>query len=70
MACSTVRYGAGVTKEIGMDLKAMKTKKALVMTDKTLAKLPPVATVAESLTANNVNFSVFDNVRVEPTDER
>merc|ERR1719495_536395 len=39
------------------------------MTDKNLAKLPPVATVAESLTANNVNFSVFDNVRVEPTDE-
>ena len=70
MACSTVRYGPRVTKEVGMDLKAMDAKKVLVMTDKNLAKLAPVHAVTESLTVNKVNYEVFDNVRVEPTDAR
>ncbi|KAK4307921.1 hypothetical protein Pmani_020368 [Petrolisthes manimaculis] len=68
MACSTVRYGPGVTQEVGQDLEAMGAKKVLVMTDKNLAGLKPMATVVDSLTRNNVNFSVFDNVRIEPTD--
>lgn len=70
MACSTVRYGPGVTQEVGKDLEAMGAKKVLVMTDKFLSGLKPVATVVDSLTRNNVNFSVFDNVRIEPTDSR
>lgn len=70
MACSTVRYGPGVTKEIGQDLEAMGAKRVLVMTDKTLSQMSPVAAVVNSLTKHNVNFSVFDNVRVEPTDVR
>lgn len=68
MACSTVRYGPGVTKEVGMDLQAMGAQKVLVMTDKTLAKMSPVKLVAESLSKHKVNFSVYDNVRIEPTD--
>lgn len=68
MACSTVRYGPGVTKEIGMDVKIMGAKNVLVMTDKTLAQLSPVKAVVDSLANHSVNFSVFDNVRVEPTD--
>lgn len=70
MACSTVRYGPGVTKEVGMDLQAMGAQKVLVMTDKTLAKMSPVKLVAESLSKHKVNFSVYDNVRIEPTDIR
>lgn len=70
MACSTVRYGPGVTKEIGQDLEAMGAKRVLVMTDKTLAQMSPVGVVVNSLTKYNVNFSVFDNVRIEPTDVR
>ncbi|XP_037788999.1 hydroxyacid-oxoacid transhydrogenase, mitochondrial-like isoform X2 [Penaeus monodon] len=68
MACSTVRYGPGVTKEIGQDLEAMGAKRVLVMTDKTLAQMSPVGVVVNSLAKYNVNFSVFDNVRIEPTD--
>lgn len=70
MACSTVRYGPGVTKEVGQDLQALGAKKVLVMTDKTLAKMAPVAIALDSLTKHKVNFSVFDNVRIEPTDAR
>ncbi|XP_072897510.1 hydroxyacid-oxoacid transhydrogenase, mitochondrial isoform X3 [Hemitrygon akajei] len=68
MACSNIRYGEGVTNEVGMDLQNIGAKKVCVMTDKNLAKLPPVKAVLDSLVKNGVNFQVFDKVRVEPTD--
>lgn len=69
MACSTLRYGPGVTKEIGQDMNNMNAKNVCVMTDPFIAKLPPVKAVLESLTKNKVNFKVYDSVRVEPTDK-
>ncbi|XP_042214113.1 hydroxyacid-oxoacid transhydrogenase, mitochondrial-like isoform X2 [Homarus americanus] len=68
MACSTVRYGPGVTKEVGQDIQALGAKKVLVMTDKTLVGMTPVSAVVESLNKHKINFSVFDRVRIEPTD--
>ncbi|XP_051879374.1 hydroxyacid-oxoacid transhydrogenase, mitochondrial isoform X1 [Pristis pectinata] len=68
MACSNTRYGKGVTDEIGMDLQNIGARKVCVMTDKNLAKLPPVRAVLDSLVKNGVNFQMFDKVRVEPTD--
>ncbi|XP_076041513.1 type III alcohol dehydrogenase isoform X2 [Oratosquilla oratoria] len=69
MACSTIRYGPGVTQEVGLDVKAMGAKKCLVVTDPILAQLSPVASVVDSLTRHGCNFEVFDQVRVEPTDK-
>jgi hydroxyacid-oxoacid transhydrogenase len=40
----------------------------MVLTDPLLSKLPPVAAVVESLGEQNVAFTLFDHVRVEPTD--
>jgi hydroxyacid-oxoacid transhydrogenase len=40
----------------------------MVVTDGTVAKLPPVATVLESLQKENVEYALFDRVEVEPTD--
>lgn len=70
MACSTIRYGKGVTQEIGMDMVNMKAKKVCVMTDPFLTKLPPVRTTIDSLTKYGVNFELYDRVRVEPTERR
>lgn len=70
MACSNIRYGPGVTQEVGMDLANMKAKHVGVYTDKNLAQLPPMKAVVESLTKAKVNYTVYDNVRVEPTNER
>lgn len=67
MACSNIRYGPGVTAEVGQDLANMKVKKVGVFTDKNLVNLPPVHTVLESLTKNGINFKLYDKVRVEPT---
>lgn len=70
MACSTIRYGLGVTKEIGMDMMNMKIKKACVMTDLGLSNLPPVKTTLDSLSKYGIAFELYDRVRVEPTDYR
>ncbi|KAJ8923772.1 hypothetical protein NQ315_010354, partial [Exocentrus adspersus] len=69
MASSTIRYGKGVTKEVGMDMVNLKAKNVCVMTDPYLLNLPPVKTTIDSLTKNGVVFQVYDRVRVEPTEE-
>ncbi|XP_023578184.1 hydroxyacid-oxoacid transhydrogenase, mitochondrial isoform X4 [Octodon degus] len=68
MAVSNIRYGAGVTKEVGMDLQNMGAKNVCLMTDKNLSHLPPVQVVMDSLVKNGITFELYDNVRVEPTD--
>lgn len=70
MASSRVRYGLGVTREIGHDVMNLKAKKVCVMTDSNVAYLPPVKTTIDSLAACNIKFDLFDRVRVEPTDAR
>ena len=69
MAASHVRFGVGVTHEVGMDLKEIGARRVLVVTDPVVAKLPPVRTVLESLDRSGVPFDLYDRVRVEPSDE-
>ncbi|XP_064409775.1 hydroxyacid-oxoacid transhydrogenase, mitochondrial isoform X2 [Latimeria chalumnae] len=69
MACSNIRYGEGVTQEVGMDLQNLSAKNVCVMTDGNLAQLPPVHAVLNSLLKNSINFQVYNKVRVEPTDK-
>ena len=49
MSASNIRYGPGVTKEVGFDFKNMKSKKVLLLTDPNLMPLPPVQQAMESL---------------------
>ena len=69
MAASSIRFGVGVTREIGMDLADLGVRLVLVLTDPVVARLPPVQCVVESLEASRVPFALYDRVRVEPTDE-
>jgi hydroxyacid-oxoacid transhydrogenase len=69
MAVSSVRFGAGVTREVGMDLADYGVARALVLTDPVLVKMRPVQIVLESLRDNGIEAVVYDRVRVEPTDE-
>src|SRR5512139_3739492 len=68
MGTSSIRFGPGVTREIGMDLSQLKARRVMVVTDPNLAGLAPVATVLESLEKEKVEYSLFDKVSVEPTD--
>ncbi|XP_074843225.1 hydroxyacid-oxoacid transhydrogenase, mitochondrial [Carettochelys insculpta] len=69
MAVSNIRYGEGVSKEVGMDLQNLGARKVCVMTDKNLCQLPPVKAVLNSLTKNGIAFEMYNDVRVEPTDQ-
>ena len=69
IAGAAVRFGAGVTCEVGSDLADLGAKKVLVLSDTTVSRLPPVQAVLESLESSGIAFTLFDRVRVEPTDE-
>jgi hydroxyacid-oxoacid transhydrogenase len=68
MAASSVRFGAGVTREIGWDLSDWGAKRVAVFTDSIVGSLPPAHTVFEVLSERGIHYAVFDRVRVEPTD--
>jgi len=69
MAVAAVRYGAGVTREVGMDLADRGIRRALIVTDPVVAKLPPARAIVDSLDASSVQWVMYDRVRVEPTEE-
>ena len=68
MAASNVRFGQGVTAEIGMDLKAMGVKKTLVVMDPALVDLPTGEIVRRALEQSHIGYDIFSEVSVEPTD--
>jgi hydroxyacid-oxoacid transhydrogenase len=68
MAASSVRFGPGVTREVGMDLVDLRVRRALVVTDATVARLAPVQTVLGALDAAGIETVLYDRARVEPTD--
>jgi hypothetical protein len=68
MAASSIRFGPGVTQEVGMDLKNMNAKRVCVVTDETVDKLDAMKQVREALTREGIDFRVFNKTRVEPKD--
>jgi hydroxyacid-oxoacid transhydrogenase len=68
MAASAVRYGAGVTRELGTDLADRGHHRVMVVTDRVVAGLPPVAAVLDSLEHSKLHIVLYDYARVEPTD--
>lgn len=68
MASTNLKFGRGSTKEVGMDLKNRGATKVLVFTDKNLSKLYPVQTALQALDQAKVDYQLYDDVRVEPTD--
>ncbi|KAF8897530.1 alcohol dehydrogenase [Infundibulicybe gibba] len=70
VAASNLRFGDGVTSEVGMDLKNMKARKVGVFTDPNVAQLVPMKTAIASLEAQtDLPFEVFDQVVAEPTED-
>lgn len=68
MAASDIRFGPGITREVGMDLADMGAERVMLVVDPALVELHPGVTARESLEAAGVKFTLFDRVRSEPTD--
>src|SRR5438128_366540 len=66
---STLTFGAGCLKEAGDHARALNLKRIGVFTDKRVRELPPVETVTRSLKEAGIDYAIYDEVRVEPTDE-
>lgn len=70
VAASNLRFGDGVTLEVGMDLKNMKARKVGVFTDPNVSALLPMKNAIASLESqSDMPFEVFDQVVAEPTEE-
>ncbi|MEE9254507.1 MAG: iron-containing alcohol dehydrogenase, partial [Pseudomonadales bacterium] len=68
MAASNIRFGRGITREVGMDLADMRVGHTMLIIDPALVSTPVGETVIQSLRDNQISFEIFDDVRVEPTD--
>ena len=68
MDTSSIKFGPGVTREVGNDMRQHGAKRVMVLTDPGLAGSPAVATTVAALTAAGIDAVLFDQVRVEPTD--
>lgn len=65
---SSIKYGPGVTREVGYDMKKFGAKRVMVVTDPNLANSEPVSIALESLQSDEIDAVLFDQTRVEPTD--
>lgn len=61
-------FGDGCLAEAGEHARALGLKRVALFTDERVATLPPVETVRRSLRAAGVDFAVYAEVKVEPTD--
>lgn len=68
MDTSSIKFGPGVTREVGEDMAALGVKRVMVVTDPNLAKGETVAAVMASLTAAGIDPVLYDQSHVEPTD--
>jgi hydroxyacid-oxoacid transhydrogenase len=68
MSASNIRFGPGTTREVGMDLHDMQTKRTMLLVDPALVDLPAGQAVIESLKTAGVDYALFDGIVVEPTD--
>ncbi|XP_058065215.1 probable hydroxyacid-oxoacid transhydrogenase, mitochondrial [Anopheles bellator] len=69
MSSSTIRYGPGVTRELGYDLANLNAKNVCVVTDRNVMGLASVKQGLNSMARAGVSTVLFTDVRIEPTNE-
>ena len=68
MDTTSIKYGVGVTREIGYDMKQLGARRVMVVTDPNLSRLEPVLIALESLRSEKIDTVLFDRAHIEPTD--
>jgi len=66
---AAISFGHGVLGEAGEHAKTLGMKRVALFTDKNLINLPYVAQVRAALKAAALDVVVYDEVRIEPTDQ-
>ena len=65
---SGIKFGPGVTREVGFEARRLGARRVMVVTDPNLADSQPVSTALDSLSDEGIDAVLFDQVHVEPTD--
>jgi hydroxyacid-oxoacid transhydrogenase len=65
---SSIKFGPGITGEAGYEMARLGAKRVMVVTDPQMAGSEAVRTATESLKRAKIDFTVFDQVSIEPTD--
>ena len=68
MTSANIKYGPGVTREVGYDMVQLGATRVMVVTDPYLAGSEPVAIVLSSLRSRGLEAVLYNGVRIEPTD--
>lgn len=68
IAISNLRFGTGITREIGDDLRELHARRVMLVIDPAVRDLPAGNTVRQSLDDAGIETAMYDRVRVEPTD--
>lgn len=68
METARIKYGPGVTREVGCDMKGLEARRVLVVTDPRLKESEPVSVALQSLRKEGIDAVLFDQVQIEPTD--
>ena len=66
---SAIKFGPGALSEVGADARELGLKRVALFTDRGVRGLTITETAIQSLRAAGVDVVVYDEVRVEPTDE-
>ena len=66
---SSINFGHGVLKEAGEHARTLGMSRVALFTDKTLRSLPYVSKLSDSLQAAGLDVAIYDEVKVEPTDQ-
>ena len=65
---SSIKFGNGVTEEVGWEFKRLNCKNIMIITDENLIDHISVTKTIKSIEQNNLNPILFSDVSVEPTD--
>ena len=65
---SSIKFGPGVTQEVGYEMNRLGARRVMVVTDPRMASSEAVAITLDSLWDEGIDAVLFDRVSVEPTD--
>ena len=68
METSSIKYGPGVTREVGYEMRRMGARRVMVVTDPRMGQSEATTVTVDALRAEGIDAVLYDSVRVEPTD--
>lgn len=65
---SKIRYGVGMVRCLGEELRLLQAKKVMIITDKGLVKVGLVSKIIELVEAEGLDWIIYDDIEANPKD--